>query len=194
MHLSCLIIILSQSSSHPVRYSICPPALNAYPSRSNRRQNPHVQYAQMHTKNPHMTFPPPFSQADSSPSHQTPAQSSSSSNSTSSGSTAHKINGPPYSSSKSISSSCKSQLEKALPRDYQDLTHRRIPPPPQDDAAPGQHDALVRPQVIVVDKREVLLEVLHEGDALPAGDAGLGGERVEVAVGVEEVVEVFAVA
>lgn len=42
--------------------------------------------------------------------------------------------------------------------------------------------------------REVFLEVLHEGDALPAGYVGLGRERVEPAGGVELVFEVFAVA
>lgn len=73
-------------------------------------------------------------------------------------------------------------------------THRSVPPPANDDLPTGKHNALVRPEVVVRDVCDVVLEVLHEGDALPAGDVALRRERVEPAVDVEAVAHIIAVA
>lgn len=71
---------------------------------------------------------------------------------------------------------------------------RGIPPAAQDDAAARQDDALVRPEIILVDLVEIVHEMLHKRDALPAWDASLRRKRVEPTDGIEVVVEVFAVA
>jgi len=70
----------------------------------------------------------------------------------------------------------------------------RVPPPPDDDHAPGENHALVRPQGIVNrghgrHGRAVFDEILHHRHALPAGDALLWWERVQPSGGEEWSVE-----
>jgi hypothetical protein len=50
---------------------------------------------------------------------------------------------------------------------------RRIPPAPQNDAPTRQYHTLIRPQIVMLDLVEIIHEVLHERDALPARDTVL---------------------
>jgi hypothetical protein len=45
---------------------------------------------------------------------------------------------------------------------------RSEPPSAQDDAATGQDHAFISPEVVIHGIVEILVEVLHEGDTLPA--------------------------
>jgi hypothetical protein len=69
---------------------------------------------------------------------------------------------------------------------------RSIPPSTQDDATSRQDHTLIGPQVVSLDLVEIVHEVFHEGDALPARNAVLSRERVEPSYSVEVVVEVDA--
>jgi hypothetical protein len=69
---------------------------------------------------------------------------------------------------------------------------RRIPPPTQDNASTRQNNAFICPQVILLDLVEIVHEVLHERDALPAHDAVLFRQRIQPADGVKIVVQVDA--
>jgi hypothetical protein len=69
---------------------------------------------------------------------------------------------------------------------------RSIPPSTQDDATSRQDHTLVCPQVVLLYLIEVVHEVLHEGDALPAWYAMLRWERIEPAYSIEVVLKVNA--
>ena len=64
---------------------------------------------------------------------------------------------------------------------------KRTPPATQDDLPARQDDALVRPTATGIAEAVVVKRVFHERDALPAWDAVLGREGVQVTGAVEVV-------
>lgn len=74
------------------------------------------------------------------------------------------------------------------------MTYRSIPPAAQDDASTWENDALIAPQIVSIDIVEVVRKMLHEGDALPAGDTTLVRQLVEPAGDMKALVTIFALA
>lgn len=75
---------------------------------------------------------------------------------------------------------------------FDSYTYRSVPPPTQDDLASRQHYALIRPQIVLGNRVDVVFEVFHERDTLPPRNTALRRKGIEPTGCEEVVVKVFA--
>lgn len=122
------------------------------------------------------------------------SQSSSKSNSSSAPSTAQRMKGPLLSFYLILVFRYPSKMTSCGNTYVEVDLIRSIPPASQDNTTSRQNNALVRPEIILVNLVKVFSEVLHPCNALPSRDAVLIGKRIEPANGVKVVLEVNSAA